>query len=282
MLNEPKLVVAINPWTLWGHPTPENEWSLEERFAAIRKAGFDAVTCRSTLPDVKELLKKYELRYGGFFDAHDPTEFESWIQAALDIGDGPMNCQLADHDTLPEASIPLTIQLMEVADKLGARVHLEVHRDTCTETPEKTAAIIEGYKEATGKKLRVNFDFSHPAIIKHLGPQNYIDRLFDDVDSFQQCNLWHMRPFNGHHCQVAVTDGNGNFSPEYEDMRPFIRQAYTHWLNGPRPTNELWVVPELGPKIGYGLSSFPCIWEDAIVLGKDLETLWNEVTGAKS
>ncbi len=89
-----------------------------------------------------------------------------------------------------------------------------------------------------------------------------------------------MRPFNGHHCQVAVTDGNGNFSPEYTDMRPFIRQAYTHWLNGPRPENEFWVVPELGPKSGYGLSSFPCIWEDAVTLGRDLEKLWFEVIEA--
>lgn len=273
----PELVVAINPWTLWGHPTPENEWTFEERLSAIKEAGFNAVTCRSTLPQVKELMEKYELRYGGFFDAHDPAEFESWIGDCLAIGGGPMNCQLADHDTLPEESIPLAIKLMETAERLGARVHLEVHRDTCTETPEKTAAIIEGYKEVTGKTPLINFDYSHPSIVKHLGPQNYAERLFDDIDTFQQCNLWHMRPFNGHHCQIAVTDGNGNLTPEYEDMRPFIRQAYKHWLNGPRPTNELWVVPELGPKGGYGLSSFPSIWEDAIVLGKDMKALWDEV-----
>ena len=51
-------------------------------------------------------------------------------------------------------------------------------------------------------------------------------------------------------------------------------------LNGPRPENEFWVVPELGPKSGYGLSSFPCIWEDAVTLGRDLEKLWFEVIEA--
>lgn len=116
-------------------------------------------------------------------------------------------------------------RLGRLAFDWGARVHLEVHRDTCTETPEKTEAIIEGYTQATGKAPLVNFDFSHPAIVKHLNAENYADRLFEDVDTFQQGNLWHMRPFNGHHCQVAVTDGKGNFTPEYEDMRPFIRQA---------------------------------------------------------
>ena len=161
------------------------------------------------------LLIKYDLSYGGFFDAYDPQEFETLIEGCLEIGNGPINCQLADHDTLPEESVPLTVQLMEVAEKLGARVHLEVHRDTCTETPEKTAAIIEGYKKVTGKVPLVNYDFSHPASVKHLNANNYIERLFDDVDTFQQANLWHMRPFNGHHCQVPVTDGNGNFTPEY-------------------------------------------------------------------
>ena len=26
----PNNVVATNPWILWGHPTSENEWPLEE------------------------------------------------------------------------------------------------------------------------------------------------------------------------------------------------------------------------------------------------------------
>jgi len=61
-------------------------------------------------------------------------------------------------------------------------------------------------------------------------------------------------------------------------VRPFIRDAFDYWLAGPRPNNELWVVPELGPKkSGYGLSAFPNIWEDVVVLGKDLQKLWQEV-----
>ena len=88
--------------------------------------------------------------------------------------------------------------------------------------------------------------------------------------------LWHMRPFNGHHAQVPVTDGKGNFSPEYEEMRPFILQSFLHWLSGPRPNNELWVMPELGPKFGYALSCFPDSWQDAIVLGNDIKKLWHE------
>lgn len=222
------------------------------------------------------------LRFGGAFDASTEDQFAPHIQKILEIGDGPINCQLANHDTSIEEATELTIALMEEADRQGAQVHLEMHRDTCTETPEKTYAIAEGVKKATGKYPRVNFDFSHPAIVKHLHLGNYAERLFENVKLFQASTLWHMRPFNGHHCQIPITDGRGNLSPEYRDIQPFIRTALDHWLAGPRPGGTLWVMPELGPFPGYGLSCFPNVWEDAIVLGNDIRKIWQEALVAAS
>ncbi|WOO40752.1 hypothetical protein [Rubellicoccus peritrichatus] len=272
----PELKITINAWTMVNQPSAENKWSLEEQLDQVKQAGFDAFSCGPDAPGLKAALTERGLRYGGAFDADAVDQFESRIKAILAIDNGPINCQLADHDTPVEHATELTIALMEEAERQNAEVHLEVHRDTCTETPEKTYAIAEGYKKAKGVYPRINYDFSHPAIVKHLGANNYIERLFENIPSFQQSTLWHMRPFNGHHCQIPITDGNGNFSPEYEDIRPFIRQAFIYWLSGPRPNNELWVVPELGPKGGYGLSCFPNIWDDAVVLGKDIQKIWNE------
>ncbi len=274
--SSPALVILINSWTLSGHPSADREWSLAERLSAVREAGFDAYCSPADTPGLKDALAEYCLRYGGAFDADSAEQFGPKIDANLAIGDGPINCQLADHDTPVEQAIELTIALMEEAERRNARVHLEVHRNTCTETPEKTYAIAEGCKKATGRYPRINFDFSHPSIIKHLHAGNYSDRLFENIELFQLSSLWHMRPFNGQHCQVPVTDGQGNFSPEYEEMRPFIRQALTHWLQGSRPGGELWVVPELGPRPEYSLSCFPDSWEDTIVLGKDIRKIWAE------
>ena len=280
MTTPPKITIAINFWTLWGHPTPEREWTTEERVRAVKEAGFDACSCAANTPGLIPALAQHGLRFGGAFDAGSVEQFAPRIREILAVGNGPINCQLADHDTPVERAVELTIALMEEAASQQADVHLEMHRDTCTETPEKTYAIAEGFKQATGFYPKINFDFSHPAIIKHLDPSNYIARLFENIGLFQMSTLWHMRPFNGHHCQVPVTDGKGNFSPEYEDMRPFIRQALDYWLEGPRPGNELWVVPELGPKPGYGLSCFPNSWQDAIVLGNDIRKIWNEALAA--
>ena len=279
----PKLILIVNYWTLWNQQNPDGiEWDLEQRLKAVKEAGFDAYTCPNDTPELKQTLQKYGLRFGGAWDASKPEHFEPAIRESLAIDNGPINCQLGDHDTPVEEAIELTVQLMEEAKRQGADVHLEMHRDTCTETPEKTYLIAEGYKQRVGTYPRINFDYSHPSCLKHLHSGNYIERLFENVPLFQQSTLWHMRPFNGHHCQIPVTDGTGQFSPEYLEMQPFIRQAFEYWLAGPRPNNELWVCPELGPKSGYGLSCFPDSWQDAIVLGGDLRKIWEEAINAQS
>jgi len=279
MSNEsPKLTILINSWSLTNETDSAGKpLSIPDQIREVQKAGFDAFCCSADREGLKQALAETGLRYAAAFDAGSVEEAEKKIQLGLSIDNGPMNCQLGDHDTPVEKAIEMTIGLMEVAEKLGADVHLEMHRDTCTETPEKTYAIVEGVTKARGKAPKVNFDFSHPGSLKHLNAGNYIERLFEDIPLFQQSTLWHMRPFNGHHCQVPVTDGKGNFSPEYEEMRPFIRQGLQYWLEGQRPGNELWVCPEIGPKFGYGLSCFPDSWQDAIVLGNDIRAIWSEL-----
>jgi hypothetical protein len=273
----PELVLHVNHWSLLHEADPHTEEGLLKHLEIIRDAGFDAYCAPVDLPDLKRRLDEFGLRFGGAFDAQSEEQFADKIAACLEIGNGPINCQLADHDTPVERAIELTIALMEESARQGAEVHLEVHRDTCTETPEKAYAIIEGVRAATGKAPRVNFDFSHPAIVKHLNPGNYIERLFEDVETFQQSTLWHIRPFNGHHCQIPITNGKGGYSPEYEDCRPFIRQALTHWLNGPRPGNAFWVMPEQGT-MGYHLSCHPPVAQDMIAIGKDVQQMWAELT----
>jgi hypothetical protein len=273
----PTLKILINFWTLWNQTNADgSEWTLEQRIRAVKEAGFDAYTCPADTPRLAETLKKHGLRFGAAFDAATVEQAEARMRQGLEIDNGPMNCQLGDHDTPVEKAIEMTIGLMEAAKRHGADMHLEMHRDTCTETPEKTYAITEAVKKATGTYPRINFDFSHPGSLKHLDTSNYVERLFENVPLFQQSTLWHMRPFNGHHCQVPVTDGRSNFSPEYEEMRPFIRQGLQYWLAGPCPGDEFWVCPELGPKFGYGLSCFPDSWQDAIILGNDIKAMWQE------
>lgn len=278
MNTKPSLQLHIQAWSLLDEATPDTEEGLRAHLAAIKSAGFQGY-CSSPFPMLKELIGEYGLRYGGAFDASEVEQFAPRIAAIMEIDNGPINCQLADHDTPVEKAIELTVALMAEAKNQNAPVHLEVHRDTCTETPEKTLAIMEGYKAITGEYPLMNFDFSHPAVIKHIVAEDYIRRLLSDEvrPVFQQSKLWHMRPFTAQHCQVPITDGKGGLSPEYEACRPFVREGLKLWLQGPRPGNELWVVPEIGTTHEYKLSCFPNIWDDTVVLANDIESMWNEL-----
>ena len=278
MSQAPTLKIHINGWSLLDEADPATEAGLRTHLSSVKEAGFHGYSWFTNTPKLKELLEEYELRFGGAFDAGKIDQFAPAISEIMAIDNGPINCQLADHDTPVEEAIELTLALMAEAKRQNAPVHLEVHRDTCTETPEKTLAIIEGYRAANGEDPLMNFDFSHPAVIKHLLAENYIERLLTSeiIPIFQNSTLWHIRPFNGQHCQIPITDGQGNFSPEYLACRPFIQEAIRLWLQGPRPTNELWIVPEVGTTVEYKLSCFPNIWNDTVTLGKDLQKMWEE------
>jgi hypothetical protein len=273
----PRIVFVANLWTLVEHPSADAEWTLGKKFQAVKDAGFDGVNWRGS-PEIAKLLKTFGLRFSGLFDASDPKNFASLIRAQMDSGAETINVQLANHDTPVDEAIRLTLRLMEEADRQQANVHLEVHRDTCTETPEKAYAIAVGYRKATGKTLRMNLDYSHIAVVKHLAPKDFSKRLLTRPELLQNGNLTHCRPFNGHHCQVPVTDGRGKLTREFKDYLPFVEDVFRCWLAGPRPHNELWVVPELGPVAsGYGISTWPSPWEDALIAKHEFEKIWKKV-----
>jgi len=273
----PEIRFIANLWTLVEHPSAGDEWSLAEKVGAVKEAGFDGVNHRGSA-ELHILLEEHGLEFSGLFDANDPSEYADLIRAQLECGSSTINVQLCDHDTPVEEAIEKTILLMEEDARQNANVHLEVHRDTCTETPEKAYAIADGYRQATGRILRMNVDHSHPAIIKHLRPADFAGRLLDRPELLQHGNLLHCRPFNGHHCQIPVTDTEGGLTREFRDYLPFVEAAFACWLEGPRPHNVLWVVPELGPVAsGYGISTWPPVWEDCMVAMGEMRKAWERV-----
>jgi sugar phosphate isomerase/epimerase len=197
------------------------------------------------------------------------------LNAAAAVKPARVNVQLCDHDTLPKDAVKVWIKMQPVAKKLGLEIDLEVHRDTCTETPEKTYEIAARYKKATGKKCRFCFDFSHIAVVKHISAP-YAARLLEHADLVRLARQMHLRPFNGHHCQIPVTDGHGNFCSEFHDYLQFVDDLLGCWMKGAKGGEVLYVCPELGCKVGYGLTSFPNVWDDAIRLRAETQKIWEK------
>ncbi len=278
-MSQPTLRHIASTWTITHYPTQATEWSLDRKLAAMKAAGFDGVAC-GPHPELKKLAKKHGLIVCGYVASGKASEFAGQLKANKDCGAHQVNVQMADEDTLTPEATGLAIILMQEAKKLGLAAAVEVHRDTCTETPEKTYALADAYQKVTGELLPMTWDFSHLSVVKHLAPSNYISRLITRPDLIQNAQQFHFRPFNGHHCQVPVTDGRGNLTQEVKDWLVFAEAVLKVWLNGNRKTDrEIFVIPEMGPVPGgYNLSTLPNSWEDAKVLRVELDKIWKKLT----
>jgi hypothetical protein len=259
-------------WTMMGQPIGGKEWTLEEKIKRAKKAGFDAFGT-GPLPEAAALCQKHGLDFVCYLDGNAKT-YRQKLELALPLKPVRINVQLCDHDTPPKDAVAVWIKMEALAEKMGLNVDLEVHRDTCTETPEKVYEIAGLYKKATGKKIRFCWDFSHIAVVKHIYPP-YADRLLVRPDLIQLARQMHFRPFNGHHCQIPATDGKGHETPEIKPYLEFIDALLACWLKGAKGGEVLYVFPEFGPiASGYGLSCFPNVWKDAIFLREKIDAIW--------
>src|SRR6266403_4885434 len=161
----PVLRHIANLWTLVQHPSPENDWSLEQKLRAIKEAGFDGV-CWAGSPELHEAAKRLGLIFIGGMSSGKAAEFPRLLRELKDSGARHVNVQLADEDTLTPEAVALALLLMQEGRKLDLEPAIEVHRDTCTETPEKAYALADAYQKITGELLPITWDFSHFAVVK--------------------------------------------------------------------------------------------------------------------
>jgi hypothetical protein len=259
---------VANLWSLWDYPSGAEPWSLEQQLDAVQGAGFDGFTAQLGPRHAREAEKR-GLLVVGYFSSGDEERFADLLKSQKDAGAHHVNVQLADHDTEPADALRLTLRLIEEAERIGGLApSIEVHRDTCTETPEKTYALADGYFKATGKLLPMTWDFSHLAVVKHLASESYVERLLVRPELIQRSQQFHFRPFNGHHCQVPVTRGDGRLTQELNDWLPFVRATLRTWLQGNAAADHaVIVVLEMGPvRGGYNLAHLPNSWEDTVGL----------------
>ena len=271
--SSPALVLCATTWSMIGWPTPKREWSVAQKIRAIHAAGFGGV-CAFITPEIKTLADGLGLRLMSGFDAKSVADALPRLQAQHDLGVRFINIQLLNHDTPPATAARVAEQLIRASRALGVSVHIETHRDTATETPEKFTEIARLYRRATGEWLPVTWDHSHFAVSKHMLPADYSARLLVWPKLIQHSQMFHLRPFNSQHCQVPVTNGRGALTPEFRDYLAFTEDLFACWLAGPRPGNELWVCPELGMSHGYHVSTEPHAWPDAVRARTELLGAW--------
>lgn len=253
---------------------------MDRKVRAAKEAGFVGFSAGAD-PEVIEACAIHGLEHIGMTDIGSIADVEPKLIRFAQSGAEHINIQLCDHDTPISKAVTIARKAIRFGESINLKPAIEWHRDTCTETPEKALALVSQYERRYGDKLRVNFDYSHPAIIKHLHPGNYWDRLSEyRIDLFKRSELIHFRTFTGSHCQTPITNGRGKLDLDFIAWRDhFLRPALATWLEGVKPGKTLWAVVELGPKgSGYALDCFPNVWKDAIVARQEIEKAWQSLT----
>lgn len=274
----PRIVFVANLWTLDGHPSPRREWTLARKVRAVAEAGFDAVNAPPS-PEFMALLEKHALRYMGFFAVRRRSEIRAALAAQKAARAELVNVQLGHGHTPPAEAERFVRDLARESARQNLYAALELHRGTITENPERLDALDRVHRRATANPLPITWDASHPAVVRHLRSTAFHEVLLRPRTLIQAARIFHLRPFNGQHAQVPVFDAHRRLTPEFLVWRDFARDALQLWLDGPRPGNELWVCPEIGPlgAHGYNLSTMPPSWEQAIVCLAELKKLWRKL-----
>ena len=272
---EPRLIMCATTWSMIGFPNAKREWSVARKIQEIAAAGFDGV-CAYITPEIRDEAHRHGLELMSGFDAKSVADALPRLRAQRDLGVKFINIQLLNDDTLPAQAAPVAVRLIRESRKLGVAVHIETHRDTATETPEKFDEIARLYRKSTGELMPVTWDHSHFAVSKHMLPPDYSARLLVWPKLIQASQMFHLRPFNSQHCQVPVTNGRGKLTPEFLDYVRFAEDLFACWLAGPRPGGELWVCPELGMSHGYHVSTDPHAWPDAVRARRELLIAWKK------
>ncbi len=279
MKNPPSIVFAASLWTLEGYPQPKRkEWSLARKLKEIAAEGFDAVE-GTARPELKEGLAKNGLRYCGLFAAEDKRTFAPLLRAQADAGAERVTVQIRPAAASPATALAKVRHLMNAAGRLKLPAGLETHRGTITETPEAIVALADAYQREEGLPLPLVWDPSHPAMVRHLKPFQFSEKLLQRTDLVQNASMVHCRPFNGQHAQIPVWNNAQRFTPEFREWLAFMESFLACWLAGPRPNNELWICPEIGPVgiHGYNLTTMPPSWPQAIACRQELTRIWRRL-----
>jgi len=257
-------------WSLRQYPTKAREWSWSTKFAAIEAAGFDGVFS----PPLPSLAERGGLRYLGVTSLDGPAKVAPAFRSIQALGAIAVDVQLGDYDSPLAEMVTLSIRIRDVARELALPFAIETHRNTFTETPEATVALCRGYQAATGETLPLCLDHSHFAVVRHLARDAFWENLREPGELLAAATQFHLRPFNGHHCQIPVLTNSGRRTPEYRDWLVYSASLFAH-LRAQTTTEPVLAVPELGHAApAYGLSCFGDTWADAQAVARDLRRQW--------
>jgi hypothetical protein len=270
----PRLRLSHSLWSLTKLPmnSPE-EWSLAEKVARVKAAGFEAIEC--WLKDDNEQEVAAALRAEGLRLAlgHHPFTLEDTKQTvarAKRLGADYIFGQPADAFTHEAEAAALVRDGRAYASGQGVPYFVESHRNTITETLPQTFRLIEQVPD-----VRFTADLSHYFVVGEFygwESERLPERL---APILERTSGIHGRISNGEQVQVDVGDGSEGVARTYVQL---WAQAMRTWLTDARPGDVFPFASELGPP-AYAIrdpkgNEISDRWEQSLVMKRLAEEAW--------
>ncbi len=272
----PRLRVQHSLWSLRSLPmNGATEWTLDEKFARVREAGFEAVECWLTDADEAEhraALDRHGLR---LILGHRPftlDDVRKTVERTLRLKADFIFAQPADAFTPASVVAELCREGRKMANDAGIAFFVEIHRNNYTENLPQIKELIELVPD-----IRFTADLSHLVVCGEFygwKDERAVDRM---IPVLERTSHMHGRISNGEAVQVDVRDGSGDTAQFF--VRLWATAMY-HWLQGAQPGDVLPFASELGPP-RYAITTpdgreFSDRWEQSLVMKRLAEQAWDK------
>ena len=272
----PRLRVQHSLWSLIGLPmNAQTEWTLDEKFARVQNAGFEAVECWLSPEDEqahKDALDRHGLRLALGHHPFSLDDVKRTVAQAVRLGADYVFAQpLTPYTPLAEA-VSFLREARRIARDHGLPFFVETHRNNVPESLNQALELIDRMPE-----VRFTGDFSHYVLVGEFygwKDEGAIERMRPVLE---RTSHLHGRISNGEAVQVDVGDGTGDTAKFFVQI---WAAAMRHWLTDARPGDILPFASELGPP-RYALTlpdgrEFSDRWQQSLVMKKLAEQAWEQ------
>lgn len=278
--NVPRLQRGQALWGMEKLPFGDSaEWTLEEKIARVKEAGFEHLECWISDDDAGQntaaLVRESGLQ---LVCCHRPMKVDDTrraVETAAKFGAKFVMCQPATaYHPLREVVDILSTGAQRAAE-LGLPYFVETHRNNFTETIPQTLELIAALPD-----IFITADFSHFVVVGEFygwAAEGAIERMRPIIERVGHV---HGRISNGEQVQVDI--GDGTDLSEGTPAGLFFelwRECFASWKRRAQAGDVLAFASELGPP-RYAITTpdgreFSDRWQQALVLRRLALCAWN-------
>lgn len=253
----------------------ETEWTLEEKIARVKNAGFEHIECwlrdEASRQQVPPLVHEQGLKLALGHRPNTADETLEIVEQAVQLGAEFILCQPATaYHSLGEV-VEIVRTGAARAAEAGVGYFVETHRGNFTETIRQTLELIEAVPE-----ISITADFSHFVVVgEFYGWENEgsIERMRPVIDRVAHV---HGRISNGEAVQVDV--GDGKTHPAARFFVQLWTEIFKSWRQRAKIGDIIAFSSELGPP-RYAITlpdgrEFSDRWEQSLVMKQLAEEAW--------